>query len=581
MNKKKIGALVGVVGVAGAITAAQFIDMDRSVADYVSQGLVEQQSKLESAAKEAKKQDLQEEKVYNSSQKVEYIISAKDKIEEKSKEETEQKTEEKIVEAQVSEKTPEETEVQFSGIVDTDVLRIRKEASTEDEVEVLGELVKGDSVRGALKDGWIKIKVDAESEGYVDAQYVKQLTEEELVSYEEEVRLKAEEQARLEAEEQARLEAEEQARLEAEEQARLEAEKQARLEAEAAAPEVKMYATCNVFVRVSESSEADTARLITGGDEVVGKVIGDWMKLSSGEGYISTEYLTDIAPGEAKSGYLNAETMIYRGPSEDAERIGTLPLNFQIHGTELNGWIRFEYEGADAYVNSKAVSAEETPAEPEKQPEVEEKEHVQGYVNTSVAFVRTGPGNGYEDIGTLGLNEYVDGYDVEGWVRFTYGESEGYIRRDLLSSEKIEEKQPEPEHTEEKESNSDVIDQICNAARAQVGKSYVMGAADPDYAFDCSGLTMWLYQTYAGISMPHSAYWQALVGADVSYDNIRPGDLIIMHWDWDEDPYSHVGIYVGDGIMVHASNEETGVIEADIRESWLRDSIVTIRRLLP
>lgn len=84
------------------------------------------------------------------------------------------------------------------------------------------------------------------------------------------------------------------------------------------------------------------------------------------------------------------------------------------------------------------------------------------------------------------------------------------------------------------------------AALTRIGDPYSWGAAGPG-AFDCSGLVMWAFQQ-AGISLPHSSYAQAAGGQPVSRDQMQPGDVVSYYSD-----ASHVGIYIGDGMMVHAS----------------------------
>ena len=93
----------------------------------------------------------------------------------------------------------------------------------------------------------------------------------------------------------------------------------------------------------------------------------------------------------------------------------------------------------------------------------------------------------------------------------------------------------------------------CRAARVpaietaliQVGDPYVWGASGPD-GFDCSGLTSYAYAA-AGVSLPRSSRSQATVGRQVSRGELQPGDLVFFY-----DPISHVGLYIGNGQMVHA-----------------------------
>ncbi len=89
-------------------------------------------------------------------------------------------------------------------------------------------------------------------------------------------------------------------------------------------------------------------------------------------------------------------------------------------------------------------------------------------------------------------------------------------------------------------------------ALAQVGDSYVYGAAGPD-AFDCSGLTMMAWAA-AGVALPHSSGAQMGSGTPVSQSQLAPGDLVFYY-----SPVSHVGIYIGNGQIVHAANPSTGV----------------------
>lgn len=89
-------------------------------------------------------------------------------------------------------------------------------------------------------------------------------------------------------------------------------------------------------------------------------------------------------------------------------------------------------------------------------------------------------------------------------------------------------------------------------ALAQVGKPYVWGAVGPN-AFDCSGLIYWIYKTNLGKNIPRIAGDQGAAATYVGWENAQPGDII---WLGNQ----HVGMYVGDGKMVHASTPERGVV---------------------
>jgi cell wall-associated NlpC family hydrolase len=84
------------------------------------------------------------------------------------------------------------------------------------------------------------------------------------------------------------------------------------------------------------------------------------------------------------------------------------------------------------------------------------------------------------------------------------------------------------------------------AALTRVGSPYTWGGSGPGQ-FDCSGLVMWSFQQ-AGISLPHSSQALAAGGQPVSRDALQPGDVVNFYSD-----ASHTGIYVGNGMVVHAS----------------------------
>jgi cell wall-associated NlpC family hydrolase len=84
-----------------------------------------------------------------------------------------------------------------------------------------------------------------------------------------------------------------------------------------------------------------------------------------------------------------------------------------------------------------------------------------------------------------------------------------------------------------------------NTAMAQQGKPYAWAGSGPN-SFDCSGLTQFAFKA-AGITLPRTSKAQATVGTPVAKANLQPGDLVFFY-----SPISHVGIYIGNGQMVHA-----------------------------
>ncbi|MDG9716868.1 NlpC/P60 family protein [Streptomyces sp. DH24] len=89
-------------------------------------------------------------------------------------------------------------------------------------------------------------------------------------------------------------------------------------------------------------------------------------------------------------------------------------------------------------------------------------------------------------------------------------------------------------------------------AYGKIGSPYVWGATGPN-AFDCSGLTQAAYRA-AGISLPRTTYTQIGAGRRVSRAELAPGDLVFFY-----SGVTHVGLYVGNGQMVHAPNPSSSV----------------------
>lgn len=94
-------------------------------------------------------------------------------------------------------------------------------------------------------------------------------------------------------------------------------------------------------------------------------------------------------------------------------------------------------------------------------------------------------------------------------------------------------------------------------ARSQIGKPYVWGATGPD-SYDCSGLTQAAWKA-AGVDIPRVTYDQVNAGTTVTLANAQPGDLVFFY-----DDITHVGIYIGNGMMIHAPKPGAYVREESI-----------------
>lgn len=264
--------------------------------------------------------------------------------------------------------------------------------------------------------------------------------------------------------------------------------------------------------------------------------------------------------------------------------------------TELSAGLVEETEVAE---ETEAAELEEPAVEEVVQEETyEEAESHTVYLSgrvVSALNVREGKGTSTQIIGVLSEGELVEGEASDGWIKISYNGVVGYISESLVNTtealmpeevyeepvqeEVYEEEVYEEEVYEEAPVSGNAIDDIVSAAYSFVGGSYVFGGSSPSTGFDCSGLTSYLYRTYAGVELSRVTTGQAGNGYEVGVANIQPGDLILFQNDW-SDHIDHVGIYVGGGSYVHASSEERGIALDSTSGSYFQNNVVSVRRIL-
>ena len=168
----------------------------------------------------------------------------------------------------------------------------------------------------------------------------------------------------------------------------------------------------------------------------------------------------------------------------------------------------------------------------------------------------------------FGGKNTIDNFVVNGIKDLLAGKS-------LQAKPKVDALVNVPKKEQPKQTNK--LDKIVNLAYKQLGKPYVWGTHGPR-SFDCSGLTSYLYKQAYGISISPSSRAQVSYGHKVSKSNLKKGDL--MFFATGGGGISHVGIYVGNNKLIHASTPSTGVILSDINSSYYQRTFVTARRLL-
>lgn len=143
----------------------------------------------------------------------------------------------------------------------------------------------------------------------------------------------------------------------------------------------------------------------------------------------------------------------------------------------------------------------------------------------------------------------VLGSEGQGWVKIKTGGRGGYIK--TAGNASLVEKARETVDVNVKRRR-----QVVEFALQFVGGRYAYGGVDPNKGVDCSGFTRYVLSNSASVQLPHSSGGQSSYGTPVSEEEMQPGDLIFYG---SGKRINHVAMYIGDGKVVHASTEKTGI----------------------
>lgn len=111
------------------------------------------------------------------------------------------------------------------------------------------------------------------------------------------------------------------------------------------------------------------------------------------------------------------------------------------------------------------------------------------------------------------------------------------------------------------------------------GVDYRRGGKSQQSGFDCSGLVAHVYRQAYGLALPHNSKSQSELGAAVDLSELQPGDLVFFNTL--DRPFSHVGIYVGEGRFIHAPKEGAVVRTESIRVRYWATRFDGARRIVP
>lgn len=125
------------------------------------------------------------------------------------------------------------------------------------------------------------------------------------------------------------------------------------------------------------------------------------------------------------------------------------------------------------------------------------------------------------------------------------------------------------------------ITEMLMTAMSLIGVNYKYGGNTPELGFDCSGFVRHIFATTLSIELPRSsmAMAKSTRGQNIDRNALNPGDLVF--YNTRKRPYSHVGIYIGEGRFIHAPSRGKSVEIVEMHERYWAKRFNGARRLLP
>lgn len=282
------------------------------------------------------------------------------------------------------------------------------------------------------------------------------------------------------------------------------------------------------------------------------------VKTASGNTYGYTNLGMSIAEGN-----LNVRA----SGSQDAELVGIMPENgacelldtagewYRIKSGDVEGYVLGSYiiSGNDAMVRADSAAAE------------------MATITCDTLMLRQEPNTESSIVAQMPNGEKIEVIEkLDGWIKASVDGDEGYCNSEYVS---IAVELPQAMTMEQyNTSGSSAGGSLSSYALQFVGNPYVWGGTSLTKGADCSGFTMTIYAKY-GVSLPHSAAAQAGMGRKVNASEAQPGDLFFYGSTGN---IGHVGIYIGNGQIVHASSKKTGI---KVSNAYYRNP-VCVRRYL-
>lgn len=302
-------------------------------------------------------------------------------------------------------------------------------------------------------------------------------------------------------------------------------------------------------------------------------------------GSVNIRAFAGSVPLVQQIGTVGASSLRLRsGPSTNHSTITTAPKGEYVMILGKTGsWYRVSYNLKTGYMHSDHLTPHQA----------KNVELGYGTVSADSVNLRSGPGTSYKSLGKADSGEkaYIIGFNRQ-WYKVIAKDQICYIRSDYLELTEIpyenqgSSKRPlffvngqstgVTPSANALSGGTAVRSRIIAEAKKHLGTPYVWGGSKPG-GFDCSGFVQYVLKQN-GISVPRTTEQQAAVGTAIQKSQLLPGDLVFLQNTYREG-ISHVGIYIGNNQMIHASSSK-GVVISNLSTSYYVKHYHSARRLL-
>lgn len=283
-----------------------------------------------------------------------------------------------------------------------------------------------------------------------------------------------------------------------------------------------------------------------------------------------TKEAPSAAYGYSNLGIAAVETLNVReAPTTESDLVGKMPGKSAGEILEtLDGWYKIQSGKVTGY-----VSADYIVTGMEAKAMAEDVKKVVATVKTVTLNVREEANTECSILALMPEGEELEVLeDLGNWVKIDLDNTEGYICKEFVDIAVQLPKAMTMTEVRYGEGVSDVRVDLVSYATQFVGNPYVWGGTSLTNGADCSGFTLSIFAKY-GIYLPHSSAAQSNCGTRINASEAKPGDLFFYG---SGNSISHVAIYIGNGQIVHASSERTGI---KISNAFYRSPICVTRVL--